>query len=137
LRLGPNSQATVANFTNNYIQIQLGQGMADYVVFNESDAQPEIDTPNVSIHPAHQDVVVRVEVRPDGDTVVTVRKGEAQISTPKGIADLKEGQMAVVRGATEDARLAAHQSLLHGIGRSRRQRPLAERSRLRPDMGPE
>jgi hypothetical protein len=103
LRLGPNSQATVANFTNNYIQIQLGQGMADYVVFNESDAQPEIDTPNVSIHPAHQDVVVRVEVRPDGDTVVTVRKGEAQISTPKGIADLKEGQMAVVRGATEDA----------------------------------
>jgi hypothetical protein len=103
LRLGPNSQATVANFTNSYIQIQLGQGMADYVVFNESEAQPEIDTPNVSIHPAHQDVVIRVEVRPDGDSVVTVRKGEAQVSTPKGIADVKEGQMAIVRGSTEDA----------------------------------
>jgi hypothetical protein len=103
LRLGPNSQANIANFTHNYIQVQLSQGMADYVVFNESEAEPEIDTSNVSIHPAHQDVVVRVEVRPDGDTVVTVRKGEAQISTPKGIADVKEGQMAIVRGSTEDA----------------------------------
>jgi len=103
LRLGPNSQANIANFTHNYIQVQLGQGMADYVVWNESEAEPEIDTPNVSIHPAHQDVVVRVEVRADGDTVVTVRKGEAQISTPKGIADVKEGQMAIVRGTTEDA----------------------------------
>src|SRR5208282_5744782 len=81
LRLGANSQANIANFTNNYIQIQLSQGMADYVVFSESEAEPEIDTPNVAVHPAHQDVVIRVEVRPDGDTVVIVRKGEAQIST--------------------------------------------------------
>jgi len=103
LRLGANSQANIANFTNNYIQIQLSQGMADYVVFSESEAEPEIDTPNVAVHPAHQDVVIRVEVRPDGDTVVIVRKGEAQISTPKGIADLKPGQMATVRGSTEEA----------------------------------
>ncbi len=103
LRLGPNAQANIANFTNNYIQIQLAQGIADYAVFNESEAEPEIDTPNVSVHPAHQDVVVRVEVRSDGDSVVIVRKGEVQISTPKGIADVKEGQMATVRGQVQDA----------------------------------
>ncbi|HTU42092.1 MAG TPA: DUF6600 domain-containing protein [Candidatus Aquilonibacter sp.] len=103
LRLGPNAQANIANFTNSYIQIQLAQGMADYAVFNESEAEPEIDTPNVSVHPAHQDVVVRVEVRPDGDSVVIVRKGEVQISTPKGIADVKQGQMATVRGQVQDA----------------------------------
>ncbi len=103
LRLGSNSQANIANFTNSYIQIQLAQGIADYAVFNESEAEPEIDTPNVAVHPAHKDVVVRVEIRPDGDTVVIVRKGDIQISTPKGIADVKEGQMATVRGSTEDA----------------------------------
>ncbi len=103
LRLGPNSQANIANFTHDHIQIQLAQGLADYSVFNESEAEPEIDTPNVSVHPAHKDVTVRVEVRPDGDTIVIVRKGEAQISTPKGIADLKQGDMATVRGPSEDA----------------------------------
>ena len=103
LRLGSNAQANIANFTKNYIQIQLSQGLADYSVFNESEAEPEIDTPNVAVHPAHKDVVLRVEVRPDGDSVVIVRKGEAQISTPQGIADLKQGDMATVRGSGADA----------------------------------
>src|SRR5712672_1287664 len=103
LRLGPNAQAHIANFTHDHIQIQLAQGLADYSVFNESEAEPEIDAPNVSVHPAHKDVIVRVEVRPDGDTVVIVRKGEVEISTPKGIAEIKEGEMATVRGTAEEA----------------------------------
>ena len=103
LRLGPNAQANIGTFTRDHIQIQLSQGLANYSVFSESEAEPEIDTPNVAVHPAHKDVVLRIEVRPDGDTVVIVRKGEAQISTPKGIADLKQGDMATVRGSVEEA----------------------------------
>ena len=103
LRLGSNAQANLANFTHDHIQVQLAQGLANYSVFNESEAEPEIDTPNVSVHPAHKDVNLRIEVRPDGDTIIIVRKGEAQISTPKGIAEVKEGQMATVRGAAEEA----------------------------------
>jgi len=79
LRLGSNSQASIANFTNKYIQVQVGQGLANYSVFGEAEAEPEIDTPNVAVHPAHQDGVFRIEVRPDGDSIVIVRKGEAQI----------------------------------------------------------
>src|SRR6201988_2702929 len=82
LRLGPNSQANIANLTKTNVQIQLGQGIANYTVFKNGDDEPEINTPNVSVHPSHNDGVFRVEVRPDGDAVVTVRKGEAQISTP-------------------------------------------------------
>ncbi|HWW13404.1 MAG TPA: DUF6600 domain-containing protein [Candidatus Dormibacteraeota bacterium] len=104
LRLGSNAQANIANFTQKYVQIQLSQGLANYSVFNESEAEPEIDTPNVAVHPAHKDVVLRIEVRPDGDSIVIVRKGEAQISTPQGIADLKQGDMATVRGSGADAR---------------------------------
>jgi hypothetical protein len=103
LRLGSNAQINLANFTHDRIQVQLAQGLANYSVFNESEAEPEIDTPNVSIHPAHKDVNLRVEVRPDGDTVIIVRRGEAQISTPKGIAIVKEGEMATVRGTAEEA----------------------------------
>ena len=104
LRLGNNAQANIANFTHKYIQIQVGQGLANYSVFGESEAEPEIDTPNVSVHPAHQDGVYRIEVQPDGDSVVIVRKGEAEISTPQGIAEVKQGEMATVRGAGVDAR---------------------------------
>jgi hypothetical protein len=104
LRLGSNAQATIANFTHKYIQIQVGQGLASYSVFGEGEAEPEIDTPNVAVHPAHQDGVFRIEVRPDGDSIVIVRKGQAQISTPQGIADIKAGDMATVRGSGADAK---------------------------------
>ena len=104
LRLGSNAQANIALFTKDHIQVQLSQGLANYSVFNESEAEPEIDTPNVGVHPAHKDVILRVEVRPDGDSIIIVRKGEAQISTPQGIADLKQGDMATVRGSGADAR---------------------------------
>src|SRR5580658_5153322 len=104
LRLGSNAQANIANFTNKYIQIQVGQGLANYSVFGESEAEPEIDTPNVALHPAHVDGVYRIEVRLDGDSIIIVRKGQAQISTPQGIADLKQGDMATVRGSGVDAK---------------------------------
>jgi len=88
LRLGANSKANLANLTQKDIQIQLSQGIANYTVSKDSEAEPEIDTPNVSVHPAHHDGVFRVEVRPDGDTLVIVRQGEAQIATPQGSAEV-------------------------------------------------
>ena len=103
LRLGSNSKAIIANLTKEKIQIQVGQGIANFTEFKESETEPEIDTPNVAVHPAHNDGVFRIEVRPDGDTLVIVRKGEAQISTPKGIADVHQGEMATVRGNVDDA----------------------------------
>ncbi|MGA9981190.1 MAG: DUF6600 domain-containing protein, partial [Candidatus Sulfotelmatobacter sp.] len=103
LRLGSNSKANIANLTKEKIQIQVGQGIANFSVFKESETEPEIDTPNVAVHPAHQDGVFRIEVRSDGDTLVIVRKGEAQISTPKGIAEVHQGEMATVRGNVDDA----------------------------------
>ena len=103
LRLGDNSQASIANLTKKNIQIQLGQGIANYTVSKDSEAEPEIDTPNVSVHPAHHDGVFRVEVRPDGDTIVIVRKGEAQIATPQGSTEVRSGEMATIRGNSSDA----------------------------------
>ena len=103
LRLGPNTKANIANLTQKNIQIQIGQGIATYSVSKDSEAEPEIDTPNFSLHPAHHDGVFRIEVRPDGDTVVIVREGEAQISTPQGSTEVRSGEMATVRGDANSA----------------------------------
>ncbi len=102
-RLGANSKANIANLTQRDIQIQLSQGIANYSVSKDSEAEPEIDTPNVSVHPAHHDGVFRVEVQPDGDTLVIVRSGEAQISTPQGSTEVRAGEMATVRGDSNSA----------------------------------
>jgi hypothetical protein len=103
LRLGPNSKANVANLTQKNIQIQLSEGLAFYSVSKDSEAEPEIDTPNVSIHPSHHDGIFRVEVHPDGDTLVIVRQGEAQIATPQGSTEVRSGEMATIRGNAESA----------------------------------
>ncbi len=103
MRLAANSKANIANLTKKNIQIQLSEGLATYTVSKDSEAEPEIDTPNVSIHPSHHDGVFRIEVHPDGDTIVIVRKGEAQIATPQGSTEVRTGEMATIRGTSEEA----------------------------------
>ena len=110
LRIGPNSKVNVANLTKKNIQIQLSQGLASYTVSKDSEAEPEIDTPNVSVHPAHHDGVFRIEIQPDGDTIVIVRQGEAQIATPQGSTEVHAGEMATVRGDTDSAQYKISQA---------------------------
>ena len=103
IRFAANTKANIANLTKKNIQIQLGEGLATYTVSKDSEAEPEIDTPNVSIHPSHHDGVFRIEVHPDGDTIVIVRKGEAQIATPQGSTEVRSGEMATIRGTSDEA----------------------------------
>ncbi len=103
LRLSNKSQATVATLTRNQIQVQVAQGIVNYDVFKDAEASAEIDTPNVAIHPANRDGSFRIEVRPDGDTEIIVRKGEADIFTPQGSTHLQQGQDAIIRGTSTDA----------------------------------
>jgi hypothetical protein len=103
MRLAPNTKTNIAKLTQKNIQIQVGEGLVTYTVLKDSEAEPEIDTPNVSIHPAHHDGVFRIEVHADGDTIVIVRKGSAQISTPQGATEIREGDMATIRGTSDEA----------------------------------
>ena len=102
LRLGNNSQANVATLTRTNIQVQVGQGLAYYSVFKDSDAEIEIDTPNVAVRPTSREGVYRIEVN-GGETHVIVRKGSADISTPQGSARVEKGQSAIIRGTADQA----------------------------------
>jgi len=102
LRLGDNTLAGVAGLSRNQIQIQVDRGLIDYSVFKGSEAAVEIDTANVAIRPDQRDGVYRIEVNPEGETSVIVRKGSTQISTPQGSTQVEQGQMAIVRGVGDD-----------------------------------
>ena len=103
LRLGDNTLTTVASLSRTQIQVQVARGLVDYTVFKGSEADVEIDTANVAIHPSRNDGIYRVEVNSEGETQIIVRKGEADISTPEGSTHLEKGRMIIVRGTAEQA----------------------------------
>ncbi|MFI5095391.1 MAG: DUF6600 domain-containing protein [Candidatus Acidiferrales bacterium] len=103
LRLAEHSQANVTSLTRSQIQIQLGRGMANYSVFKNSDADAEIDTPNVAIRTGRRESSFRVLVTADDHTEVLVRRGEVEITTPQGGTRVGEGQFITVQGAGDQA----------------------------------
>ena len=102
LRLDSNSESNLTTLTRSRIQVQIAQGLANYSVLKGSDADVEIDTPNVSIHPLREGRY-RVEVNPNGDTMIAVRDGEAEVSTSQGSTRVQKGQNIVVHGTENDA----------------------------------
>jgi hypothetical protein len=102
LRLGNDAQAKIAAVERTHIQVQLGQGLAYYTVFKDSEAEVEIDTPNVAIRPTSHEGVYRIEVN-GFETQVIVRTGAVDISTPQGSSRVEMGQAATVRGTTDEA----------------------------------
>jgi hypothetical protein len=99
LRLDGNSQANISGLSRTSMQVQLGRGLADFVVLKDSEADVEIDTPNVAVRPILREGIYRIEVNAAGDTRVIVRKGEAQISTPQGSTRVRKGELATIRGS--------------------------------------
>jgi uncharacterized protein DUF6600/FecR-like protein len=101
LRLNENSQVQVQELASNRIQVQVFSGLVNYVVLPGTQADAEIATPNVSVRPKGEGIY-RIEVSSEGQTLVTVRKGEAQISTPQGSATVRQGQKITARGLAND-----------------------------------
>ncbi|MGH9519978.1 MAG: DUF6600 domain-containing protein [Terriglobales bacterium] len=97
LRLASNTQANLTSLNKDQIQVQIAAGLADFVVLKRAQASSEIDTPNIAVRP-RSDGVYRIEVDSDSQTVVIVRKGEADISTPQGSTLLRSGQQITVQG---------------------------------------
>src|SRR6267378_4665658 len=103
LRLSEHTQANINMLTRSQIQVQLGSGMANYTVLKNSDADAEIDTPNVAIRTNRRESSFRILVTADDHTEVLVRKGEVEITTPQGGTRVGEGQFITVQGAGEQA----------------------------------
>lgn len=100
LRLAARSQVKIADLTRTRIQIQVAQGYASYTMLKGGEAEVEIDTPNVAVHPLKHGRY-RVQVNSDSETDVIVREGEAEITTPQGSTRVREGEMIAIRGTDE------------------------------------
>jgi hypothetical protein len=102
LRLSEHTQANITSLTRKSVQIQLGHGLANYTVLGNSDADAEIDTPNVAIRTERRASSFRILVTADDHTEVLVRHGEIEITTPQGGTRVGENQFITIRGTGAD-----------------------------------
>ncbi|PYX33257.1 MAG: hypothetical protein DMG80_06525 [Acidobacteria bacterium] len=98
LRIDARTQANITNLDRTQIQLQIARGLVNYSVLKDSEADVEIDAPNLSVHPGRGYGSYRINVLGDDQAEVLVRKGEADISTPQGNKHVIAGQMIIVRG---------------------------------------
>jgi hypothetical protein len=103
LRLSDQSTTNVVNMSRTAIQLQVGQGLANYDSLKGNEANVEIDTPNIGIHPAMGEGSYRIQVNSDGETIVDVRKGSAEISTPQGSTHVERDQRITIQGNADNA----------------------------------
>jgi Family of unknown function (DUF6600)/FecR protein len=98
LRLSDNAEVKIADLNASRIQIQVARGAVDLAVFKNSQANAEVDTPNVAVEPL-QEGTYRIDVNSNELSLITVREGQAQISTPQGSTNINAGQQITVEGA--------------------------------------
>ncbi len=103
LRLSERSTANIVSLARNQMQLQVGQGLANYEVFKNNDANVEIQTPNVAIRPENGEGSYRIRVNSDGETIVDVRKGSAEISTSQGSTRVERDQRITIQGNADTA----------------------------------
>ena len=103
LRMSDQSTANIVNLSPTQMQLQIGQGLVNYDVLRGSEADVEIQTPNVAIHPQMGEGSFRILVNSDGETIVDVRKGSAEISTPQGTTRVDRNQRITIQGDADNA----------------------------------
>jgi hypothetical protein len=101
IRIAGDTELRLADLENGHYQVQLSHGMITWRVLRQSQVQPEINTPLVGVHPGANSVV-RVEVDADGTSHITVRHGEADVSTEKGSEKVAENTTMDIRGSMND-----------------------------------
>jgi len=98
LRLDQRAEAKIADLGRTKMQIQVSAGLVDFCVFKGTEAEVEIDTPNMAVRPLAEGVY-RIQVDSASQTQLIVRQGEAEVSTPQGSTKVEKDQIIHVQGA--------------------------------------
>ena len=101
IRVGAKAEIRLAELSYNHYHLQVAHGTVSFRVLRPSQAKVEIDTPTVSVRPSHVGAY-RIYVQEDGQTEITVRLGDVQVTTPRGTEQLQAGQTMLARGTADD-----------------------------------
>jgi hypothetical protein len=98
MRLAEHTEAKLADLEQNKIQVQLASGMIVFSAFKNTQADAEIDTPNMGVHPLSPGAY-RILVNSPTETQLIVLQGEAEVLTNQGSTKVEVGQMIQIHGS--------------------------------------
>jgi hypothetical protein len=101
IRLAPQTEVRLGELAYHRYQIQIASGTTIFRVLRDNDAEIEISTSSVAVRPFKRGVY-RITVKPDGTSEITVRSGEAEIASPKGMEKLGAGKTMEARGSADN-----------------------------------
>jgi hypothetical protein len=101
IRLGSATEVRFSELAYGHVQVQVAVGTATFRVLRDSSAQVEISTPSVSVRPEKKGIY-RVTVRPDGNSEISVRSGDAEVFSPRGSEQVHSGKTLMARGSASD-----------------------------------
>lgn len=90
IRLAPDTQIRIVSLDPGSREVQLTEGTAELAIRQNKDARSQIDTPSVMVRPTRAGDY-SVSVTPNGETLVTVRSGMANVSSGIGSQNLTPG----------------------------------------------
>ena len=104
LRVNRNVQLRLINLDPQHREAQLAEGDVEIRTFHGVDGAAQIDTPSLSVRPEDAGAL-RVSVTQDGQTLVTVRSGTAQIFWQNGAQDVSAGTTIAAVGNPDNPRI--------------------------------
>jgi len=100
LRIGGDAVVVLSQLEYNRYQMAVERGTVTFRVLRPSNADIEVDTPNVSVRPSKQGTY-RILVN-DTESDITARAGDVEVFTPRGSQWVYAGQAMQARGTASD-----------------------------------
>ena len=100
IRLDGSSTLELADLGDRRFRVRLLDGRATYSELRDGEADVDIETPFVAVRP-QKNGRYEIETRP-GETVVQVRRGEAEVVSPDGTERVNKGKMLVIRQGSDE-----------------------------------
>ena len=104
LRVAPDTQLRFTQLAAQDHELQIAQGTVELRVFRGLESHPEVDTPGATIHPDASGSY-RITVTEDGNTQVTVRDGQADVTIASQTQTIGPGSTLVVSGTGAGAQV--------------------------------
>lgn len=95
IRLDSETEVALENLGERNFRVQLFNGRLTYSELKGGEADVDIETPHAAIRP-HRNGRYEIETRV-GETVIQVRRGQAEVFTSQGSETVDKGRMLVVR----------------------------------------
>ena len=99
IRLDAETEVKMTNLGERNFRVQIFNGRMTYSELQGGEADVDIETPHAAIRP-HKNGRYEIETRV-GETVIQVRKGQAEVFTSQGTETVDRGRMLVVRDGPE------------------------------------